>query len=205
MADTKLQDLSATTTLVGTDIFYVVVDPGGTPLDRKVTLADALRNIPNGTVTAPSIAFAGDQNTGIYWPEADNFAIAVGGADSIICGPSNTAFYIACTFSSDVSHNGHTTIADEKNFILSGTTGTKFGTAVTQKLGFWDTAPVVQPADAAQAALTDSTGGSADGTLSAVSGTGDDTNINNNFTEIVTLLHAIRTALVNVGLIKGAA
>ena len=92
------------------------------------------------------------------------------------------------------------------NNIVSGTgAGTKIGTSTTQKLGFFDKTPVVQPAAANQAALTNSTGGTADGTLAAVSGTGDDADINNNFTELHTLLNEIRTALVNLGLIKGAA
>jgi hypothetical protein len=92
------------------------------------------------------------------------------------------------------------------NDIVSGTgAGTKIGTSTTQKLGFFDKTPVVQPAAANQAALTNSTGGTADGTLAAVSGTGDDADINNNFTELHTLLNEIRTALVNLGLIKGAA
>jgi hypothetical protein len=92
------------------------------------------------------------------------------------------------------------------NDIVSGTgAGTKIGTSASQKLGFFDKTPVVQPAAANQAALTNSTGGTADGTLAAVSGTGDDADINNNFTELHTLLNEIRTALVNLGLIKGAA
>jgi hypothetical protein len=92
------------------------------------------------------------------------------------------------------------------NDIVSGTgAGTKIGTSASQKLGFFDKTPVVQPAAANQAALTNSTGGTADGTLAAVSGTGDDADINNNFTELHVLLNEIRTALVNLGLIKGAA
>jgi hypothetical protein len=105
---------------------------------------------------------------------------------------------------------GATTLAGAltlgNNNIVSGTgAGTKIGTSTSQKLGFFDKTPVIQPAGANQAALTNSTGGTADGTLAAVSGTGDDTDINNNFTELHTLLNEIRTALVNLGLIKGAA
>jgi hypothetical protein len=100
---------------------------------------------------------------------------------------------------------GNLTINDTRNIVLATGTGTKIGTAVGQKLGFYDKTPVVQPAGANQAALTNSTGGTADGTLAAVSGSGADTDINNNFTELHTLLNEIRTALVNLGLIKGAA
>jgi hypothetical protein len=100
---------------------------------------------------------------------------------------------------------GNLTINDTFNVILATGTGTKIGTAVGQKLAFYNATPVVQPAGADQAALTNSTGGTADGTLSAVSGSGADADINNNFTELHTLLNEIRTALVNLGLIKGAA
>lgn len=99
----------------------------------------------------------------------------------------------------------HVNITDAKNIALATGTGTKIGTSVSQKLGFWNATPIIQPAAASQAALTNSTGGSYDGTLAAISGTGDDATINNNFTDIYTLLTEIRTALVNTGIIKGAA
>lgn len=37
------------------------------------------------------------------------------------------------------------TLSDAKNFVFNATTGTKFGTATTQKIGFWNAAPVAQP------------------------------------------------------------
>ena len=36
------------------------------------------------------------------------------------------------------------TMADAANFIFNATTGTKIGTAITQKIGFWNSAPVIQ-------------------------------------------------------------
>lgn len=51
-----------------------------------------------------------------------------------------------------ISHDNVTSIFnfsianDAANFVFSTTTGTKFGTAVGQKLGFWNTVPVIQPA-----------------------------------------------------------
>jgi hypothetical protein len=44
-----------------------------------------------------------------------------------------------------VKVNSNLEIADTKNIALDTGTGTKIGTATTQKLGFWDKAPVVQP------------------------------------------------------------
>lgn len=47
------------------------------------------------------------------------------------------------------------TLPEGQNFVLGTTTGTKIGTGATQKLGFWNSTPVVQPtavADATDAA-----------------------------------------------------
>lgn len=52
--------------------------------------------------------------------------------------------------------------------------------------------------------LTDSTGGTADGTLSAVSGSGADSAINNNFAELAADIDAIKAALRGVGIIASA-
>jgi hypothetical protein len=82
------------------------------------------------------------------------------------------------------------------------------GVLITQtgeKVAFLGATPVVQPADADQAAITDSSGGEADGTISAVSGSGADETINNNFAEVATLVNRLRADLVTLGLIKGSA
>ena len=136
---------------------------------------------------------------------------------------------------------GATTLAGAltlgNNDIVSGTgAGTKVGTAVAQKIGFWNVTPVVQPAAAGQAAaaaqtqdaVTDSTGGSVSTTLAAITApaadvttslTADMTAVKNALASIAaqlakirtdvanikTLQNASRTALVNTGIIKGAA
>jgi len=131
---------------------------------------------------------------------ADEFVISDGGVTKKITATNVAAAAWELT--------GNKSLNDGSNIVLGTTTGSKIGTLATQKLGFWNAAPVVQPAGAAQAALTNSTGGTADGTLSAVgvTNTGDrSADINNNFTELHTLLNAIRTALVDAGLMKGEA
>lgn len=45
-----------------------------------------------------------------------------------------------------IGASGGLTIADANDVILGTTTGTKIGTATTQKLGLWNKTPVVQPA-----------------------------------------------------------
>jgi hypothetical protein len=50
------------------------------------------------------------------------------------------------TFAGDIS------ISDAKNIIVGSTTGTKIGTATTQKLGFYNATPIVQPTTSVGAA-----------------------------------------------------
>jgi hypothetical protein len=94
------------------------------------------------------------------------------------------------------------------------TTGSKIGTAVTQKLGLWGVTPVVQPASAGQAAvsMTNSDGDIGGLTISAaysqseVQALRDQTEILADDTrDVNALLTEIRTALVSIGAIKGSA
>lgn len=54
---------------------------------------------------------------------------------------------------------GNLTMPDAKDIILNTITGTKIGTATGQKLGFWNTAPIVQPTTAVAAAALVGGGG----------------------------------------------
>ena len=45
----------------------------------------------------------------------------------------------------EVTDGGDITLTAASNVVLDATTGTKIGTAATQKLGFYNTTPVVQP------------------------------------------------------------
>jgi len=64
--------------------------------------------------------------------------------------------------------NGDGTMPDAGDISVGTTTGTKIGTAFAQKLGFWNAAPVIQQAGAAQTAVTDNTGGSVADAIAAV-------------------------------------
>jgi hypothetical protein len=98
-------------------------------------------------------------------------------------------------------------IVDGVNWTFGTSTGTKIGTATGQKIGFWNATPIVQPTAAAQAAITDSTGSSATTTLVSIrSDTGAHTasDAQDNDHILFTLLNAMRTALVNSGIMKGS-
>jgi hypothetical protein len=89
---------------------------------------------------------------------------------------------------------GNLTLGDN-NIVAGTTTGVKVGTATTQKLGFYNATPVVQPAGAAQAAVatTGATNASPFGYTEAQANA------------IVALVNEMRSVLVNLGLMKGAA
>lgn len=90
---------------------------------------------------------------------------------------------------------GNVTITNA-NVILATSTGTKIGTASTQKLGFFNATPIVKPSGVSQAAVA---------TTNPVN-----TSTNWGFAAssqalaLITLSNAMRTALVNLGLMAGA-
>lgn len=63
--------------------------------------------------------------------------------------------------------SGNITMVDGGNIAAGTTTGTQIGTSASQKLGFYAATPAVQPSGAAQAAITDSSGGVASDTFAA--------------------------------------
>jgi hypothetical protein len=81
-----------------------------------------------------------------------------------------------------INNAGDFTFADGVDFIVGSTNGTKFGTATTQKIGFYNATPIVRPSAYTQtfatadktmaartaAALTNNTGGTVSTTLAAI-------------------------------------
>jgi len=85
--------------------------------------------------------------------------------------------------------------------------GTRLGQSTTDLVALWGKTPIVQPAAANQGAITDSSGGTANLTtgVAALTGTYNSTILANAIATIVANLTAIRTALVNSGVMKGSA
>jgi hypothetical protein len=83
------------------------------------------------------------------------------------------------------------------------------GQSASDQLGFYGTAPVTQPTNAAQAALTDNTGSTPSATLAAIAaGAGytqaDMVAVKNAIGGIAVLVNRLRLDLVNLGIIKGS-
>lgn len=92
----------------------------------------------------------------------------------------------------------------DSNMIFGTSTGLKHGTSTSQKQSWWGATPIVQPSGANQAAITDSTTGTAAFTLVDVGLAFSQANINNNFASLLRFCMEVRTVLVNTGLWKGA-
>lgn len=83
--------------------------------------------LPSDTETRPSFGWDNDIDTGMYRPDADQIGFSTGGTERLKI------------------ENTKITVADSIDIELNATTGTKLGTATTQKLGLWNATPVVQP------------------------------------------------------------
>jgi hypothetical protein len=85
--------------------------------------------------------------------------------------------------------------------------GTTIGQSATSKVSFYGATPIVQPAAAAQAAIVDASGGTAAPTngILTLTATYNATIIANALATIAAQSNAMRTALVNLGAMKGSA
>lgn len=80
------------------------------------------------------------------------------------------------------------------------------GQSASDLLGFFGATPITQPTSAAQAAITDGSGGTAAPTtgVATVGASYSQTVLANALATIIAEQNAIRLALVNLGLIKGS-
>jgi hypothetical protein len=200
-------DLVAKTTPVFTLIGTVITPSTGT---ADLSIGTTVNGSTGVSVATPVKIFLGDDfcNTANQPLKAKIIACNLG-TSNYSWGVSATAgsefFGALNTFRGAVVFAGGNITVSTRNIITDTATGTRIATAVNQKLGFWNVTPVVQPASANQAAITDSTTGTPSFTLAQSTAVYDSAIVNNNFASINRQLDAFRTALVATGLIKGAA
>lgn len=84
-----------------------------------------------------------DNEDGELFSVNDSGNVAVTGTLTVTGAQTLTG---ATTHTGATALNDTVTIADAKNIVVGTTTGTKIGTAATQKIGFWNVTPVVRPA-----------------------------------------------------------
>ncbi len=163
-------------------------------ISTPATIASAVNYIEisnNATTLNPSIiSKGGDANI--------NLVLSTKGASTTIAFQIGTVTK-AAVFGSSFA------LTDGVNLTSGTTTGTKIGIATSQKFAFWNATPIVQPSGANQAAITDSTTGTASFTLSDVGIAFSQSAINNNFASLARQVNEMRNVLVNTGLMKGSA
>jgi len=114
-------------------------------------------NLVLGTGTGTKIGTATSQKLG-FWNAApvDQPAVTADLLDSlqevglVASGAGDTPLDL----SGGAVTCGTLTLGDAKNIVVNTGTGTKIGTATTQKLGFWNATPAVQPAAVADLNVT---------------------------------------------------
>jgi hypothetical protein len=131
------------------------------------------------------------------------------GSGAVTCGALNAG--------------GTVTVTDAQNVVVGTTTGTKFGTAANQKIGFFGATPAAQPSGANEAAvgalttatLTDGSGGTASTSIATISDSATANAVASlaaqvnhaaaDLGSLKTLVNQLRADLVTLGLIKGSA
>jgi hypothetical protein len=90
MADRKISDLTALTTPAAGDYLPIVdiSEAAAASKNKRITIEELMRGVPDGTAAAPGIAFETDPNTGIYRPGADQLAVATNGTGRLFVDAS---------------------------------------------------------------------------------------------------------------------
>lgn len=184
----------------------LVISGAGTAAYGQVELVAA-----RGTHAAPTTLVAADAIGYVSWDGYNDqyrsslayigvFATtgwAATGADT----PTYMAFFATPDASSTaVEHfrigpSASITLVEAENIVLGTTTGTKFGTATTQKIGFYNATPIVQRSGAAQTAVV---------TTAATQTTPFGYSTGAQADAIVTLVNELRAWAVAQGFIAGA-
>jgi hypothetical protein len=90
MANRKISALTALTAPATGDLLPIVdiSEAASTDKNKKITIGELFASIPAGTAAAPSVAFEGNANTGIFSPGADQLAISTNGSERVRCDSS---------------------------------------------------------------------------------------------------------------------
>lgn len=173
------------------DITTRKVKVGDSANDHTITIEGGADEAANRTLTIP----------------------AMGGNDTLVLLGTTQTLSGAKTFSGGVTIATAALTITDVNVVLSATTGTKIGTATTQKLGFYNATPIVQPsaytqtyatADKTHAAPTATTlthtavGGTADGTLVDCTSSYSEAAVEENFKELATTINLLIADVADV-------
>jgi hypothetical protein len=81
MADRKISDLTALTTPASGDFLPIVdiSEAAAASKNKRITIEELMRGVPDGTAAAPGIAFETYPSTGVYSSGANQLAVATNG------------------------------------------------------------------------------------------------------------------------------
>jgi len=96
-------------------------------------------------VAGATVDYALGINTNVLWTSVPDSARS-------FLWYAGTTTVLTLSGAGNITTVGSLTMADAKDIILNTTTGTKIGTATTQKLAVWNATPIVQPTTAVAAA-----------------------------------------------------
>ena len=122
MADRKITDLTALTTPASTDVLPIVdvSEAAAADKNKKITVQELFKGIPDGTESAPGIAFESDDGNGMYLAGTDTVAISTGGTQRLSINASGLV-----SIAGDLTVSGTTTTiesttltVDDKNIEL---------------------------------------------------------------------------------------
>ena len=82
MADRKITDLTALTTPASADVLPIVdvSEAAAADKNKKITVGELFKGVPDGTAAAPAIAFESDDGNGIFLGTTDTVGIATNGS-----------------------------------------------------------------------------------------------------------------------------
>ena len=82
MADRKITDMTALTTPASADVLPIVdvSEAAAANKNKKITVSELFKGVPDGTAAAPAIAFESDDGNGIFLSTTDTVGIATNGS-----------------------------------------------------------------------------------------------------------------------------
>ena len=121
MANRKITAMTALTAPATGDVLPIVdvSESAAADKNKKITVQELFKGVPDGTAAAPGLAFESDDGNGVYLAGTDNVAISTGGAQRISVTNSGTTITGDLTVSGTTTTVESTTVTvDDKNIEL---------------------------------------------------------------------------------------